>query len=167
MHQTYDRLNNLPQDLWYHHMRQPQSGSVISSGIHAQHLKDVFSKSRTSSYVKLRFVTKAFLQMTKCNNIWKLIIYKTIIYYFSHFTRHQIVWLTKNLLWRYCIKINETLPTQNWLQGVFWQTETIKIQRCANTQRCHMISVLHGGTDGITVGISFGSSAPFKRNSNY
>lgn len=28
-------------------------------------------------------------------------------------------------------------------------------------------SLIHGGTDGITVGISFGSSAPFKRNSNY
>lgn len=114
------------------------------------------------------------IQMRNPNNIWKLIKYKTIIYYFSHFTRHQIVWLTKDLLWCYCIKIHETLRKQNWLQGVLWQTGTFKfkvrnifLQRCVHTQWYHLMMFTTSCNRWyIAGGINFGRSAPLERNPN-
>lgn len=103
----------------------------------------------------------------------KLVIYKTIIYYFSHFTRHQIGWLTKDLLKLLFWPIHETLPKQ--LQCVLEQTDisvwaTWEMSFSKYTYIHGDITLwcsLHYVTDGTSlVALNFGRSAPFKGKQN-
>lgn len=77
------------------------------------------SKNKTTQTNKQPF------RVTKSDSVHEIIIYKTIIYYFSHFTRHQIVWLTIGFIMGcYCNKVHGTLRVRYWLRGASTDRDT-------------------------------------------
>lgn len=94
---------------------------------------------------------------TKSDSVNYIIIYKTIIYYFSHFTRHQIVWLTRGLLWRLHGTLRVQTDSKETLGLFRGMKHNLQLHNNISLSACQQ-----GGTDGSSlVASTLGKSAPF------
>lgn len=105
------------------------------------------SKNKTTQTNKQPF------RITKSDSVHEIITYKTIIYYFSHFTRHQIVWLTIGFIMGcYCNKVHGTLRVRYWLRGASTDRDTGTSRGREHNLQLHtgvrLRACRQGGTDG-------------------